>query len=139
MTSNTSPTRKYRLLIAEDDRALRTLIVAVFEASGYHVVAVENGLDLLDTLEVSLVPELGAEKFDLVIADVRMPEMSGLGVFEHLRSRPGVPPVVFITAFADEEAQVAAAQVGALAVLEKPVDLAELETLVRGFLVGRDN
>jgi CheY-like chemotaxis protein len=121
-------------LVAEDDPALRAMIVALFRADNHEVVAVGNGLDLLDTIEVSLAPALGTKRFDLVISDVRMPEMTGLRVFDRLGYGPTVPPVVFITAFGDEELHQEAMQAGALAVLDKPLDLDELRAFVNDFL-----
>jgi CheY-like chemotaxis protein len=128
-----------RLLVAEDDPALRAMMVALLAAEGHDVVAVENGLDLLDTIEVSLVPELGTRHFDLVISDVRMREMTGLRAFAQLGSRPSVPPVVFITAFGDEQLREEATRAGALAVLDKPLDFDELLTFVRDFFSRKLN
>jgi CheY-like chemotaxis protein len=131
--------RKYRLLVAEDDPALRAMMVALFRADSHEVVAVGNGLDLLDTIEVSLAPALGTKRFDLVISDVRMPEMTGLGVFDRLGYGPTIPPVVFITAFGDEELHREAIQAGARAVLDKPLDLDELRAFVNDLLARECN
>jgi CheY-like chemotaxis protein len=125
---------KHRLLVAEDDKALRGMIVEILRSDGHEVVTVANGMDLRDTLEVSLDRELGAGKFDLVISDVRMPGMTGLRAFEEVGYGPDIPPVVFITAFGDEELHEQAHHLGALAVLDKPFDLDEFRSFVNSYL-----
>jgi CheY-like chemotaxis protein len=112
-------------------------MVALLRADGHEVVAVANGFEFLDTLEVSLDPNRGSEKFDLVISDVRMPGMTGLSVFAQVGYGPTVPPVVFITAFGDEELHEQAYHAGALAVLDKPFDIDDLRAFINNFLTGR--
>jgi CheY-like chemotaxis protein len=73
------------------------MMVELLASDGHEVVAVANGRDLLDELEVSLDPELGSGRFDLVISDIRMPGLTGLHVFSQIGYGPDVPPVVFIT------------------------------------------
>ena len=112
-------------------------MVALLRSDGHEVVAVANGFELLDTLEISLDPNLGSDKFDLVISDVRMPGMTGLRVFTQVGYGPNIPPVVFITAFGDEELHEQAHHAGALAVLDKPFDIDELRAFVNNFLAGK--
>jgi CheY-like chemotaxis protein len=123
-----------RLLVAEDDPAFRELLVAALRADGHEVFAVASGVDLLDALAVSLHADLGPGKYDLVISDVRMPGASGLQVFAGMGRGPHIPPVVFITAFGDDELHAKAHQLGALAVLDKPLDIDDLRDLVNGYL-----
>jgi CheY-like chemotaxis protein len=61
--------RKHRLLIGEANPALREYLLAVLRSDGHEVVAMASGLDLLDTLAVSLHPEFGSGHFDLVISE----------------------------------------------------------------------
>ncbi len=125
--------RRFRLLVAEDDRAFRELLVANLLADGHEVVAVANAVDLMDALAVSL-HATGSGRFDLVLSDVRMPGATGLQVFGGLTGLTQRPPVVFITAFGDEEVHRKARQMGALAVLDKPIDMDELRDYVKGVL-----
>jgi len=125
---------KHRLLVAEDDKALRGMLVEILRSDGHEVVTVANGQDLLNTLEVSLDKELGTGPFDLVISDIRMPGMTGLRAFEEVGYGPHIPPVVFITAFGDEELHAQAHHLGALAVLDKPFDLDEFRAFVNTYL-----
>jgi CheY-like chemotaxis protein len=123
--------------VAEDDRAFREMMVSLLRSDGHEVIEVANGFDLLDTLEVSLDPNRGSDKFDLVISDVRMPGMTGLRVFTQVGYGPNIPPVVFITAFGNEELHEQAHHAGALAVLDKPLDIDELRVFVNNFLAGK--
>jgi len=113
------------------------MMVSLLRADGHEVVAVANGFDLLDTLETSLDPHPGLERFDLVITDVRMPGMTGLRVFSQVGYGPNIPPVVFITAFGDEALHEEAHHAGALAVLDKPLDIDELRVFVNNYLARK--
>jgi two-component system response regulator (stage 0 sporulation protein F) len=126
--------RGRRLLVAEDNRSFRELLVAGLMADGHEVVAVANGVDLLDTLAVSSYPQLGSGRFDLVISDVRMPGSTGLQVLLQMAGAPRIPPFILITAFGGEELHAAAEDLGVLAVFDKPFDVDELRRFVRAFL-----
>ncbi len=106
------------------------MLVMLLRADGHEVVEVVNGFDLVDAVVVASDPELGAGKFDLVISDVRMPGMSGLSAFASMDYVSDLPPVVFITAFADDQVHEQAQNLGALAVFDKPVDFDELRAFV---------
>jgi CheY-like chemotaxis protein len=67
-----------------------------------------------------------ADPPDVVVADLRMPGMSGMQVLESVRTRSWNVPVVLISAFGDDEARRRARSLGASAFLEKPIDLAQL-------------
>jgi CheY-like chemotaxis protein len=134
MPSQMPTLRQNRLLVAEDDRALRELMVQVLRTDGHEVVAVTNGNDLFDTIAGSLEPKTGLAPFDLVISDVRMPGKSGLSAIAQLGRGSRLPPVVFVTAFGDEDVHEKALHLGALAVLDKPVDFDQLRLLVQDYL-----
>ncbi len=108
----------------------------VLRADGHEVVEVANGFDLVNKVEIASDPELGSGRFDLVVSDVRMPRMSGLSALAQMGYGPGIPPVVFITAFGDEQVHEQAHQLGALAVFDKPLDFDELRTFVANYLAG---
>jgi DNA-binding response OmpR family regulator len=137
MLAKNSSDLPHRLLVAEDDSALREMMVALFKADGHDVVEAANGLDLLDTLEVSLDPETGSGGFDLVISDIRMPELSGLKALARFGHGPNTPPVILITAFGDEEVRREAIHLGVIAVVDKPFDFDELRSFVNGLLAKR--
>jgi len=121
-----------RVLLAEDDYEMRALLSLALREAGYDVCECGNGADLLTTL--SLLEASTAGVFDLVISDIRMPGASGLDVLEDLRHRKGVPPVILITAFGDDETHARARQLGAAAVFDKPFETDDLLSKVREVL-----
>ena len=129
--------RRARVLIAEDDYAFRDLLVFAFEDDGYEAVSVPDGYDLLEVLGASLLPGSSVKPFDLVVSDVRMPRWSGLATLERLSHSPMVPPVVIITAFGSEEVHHRAKQAGAVTVLDKPFDVADLVDLSHRVIAQR--
>ncbi len=136
--SNRTHSRRYRLLVAEDDQAFRDMLVILFKADGHDVVAVANGRALMDTLAASSDPQLGAAPFDLVISDVRMPGATGLQVFAQMSGARKIPPFIFITAFGGEDLHAEAEQLGALAILDKPFDFDDLRAFVDNFFATKN-
>lgn len=132
--SNANGARKHRLLIGEANPAFRDYLLAVLGAEGHEVVAMASGADLMDTLAVSLHPEFGSGHFDLVISEARMLGPEEARVLREFGDRAKVPPFVFTTAFRDKELQAKAKQFGALAVLDKPLDIDELREIVNNSL-----
>jgi len=130
MPSNLNGVRKHRLLIGESNPTLRSRMLAVLRADGHEVVAMASGIDLLDTLAVSLHPEFGSGRFDLVISDARMLGAEEASVFRTFEERAEVPPFVFTTVFRDKDLRTKAKSFGALAVLDKPLDVDELREIV---------
>lgn len=79
----------FRLLVVDDDAAIRELAVELLAAEGYHVVTAEDGLDALRLIDASTP--------DLVITDLRMPRMSGFELLEVMRARYPEIPVVAVS------------------------------------------
>ena len=121
-------------MVGENNQSLRDFLLSVFTAEGYEVVGVANGIDLLDAVAVSLHPEFGSGEFDLVISESRMLGAPELQAFSKLGDWAKVPPFVFIASFGEKELHVKARPFGAVAVLEKPIEMANLRDLVNGFL-----
>jgi CheY-like chemotaxis protein len=128
--SKANGVRKHRLLIGEANPALRGHLLAVLGADGHEVVAMASGVDLMDTLAVSLHPEFASGHFDLVISEARMLGAEEARVLRGFGDGAKIPPFVLTTAFRDKELQVKAKQFGALAVLDKPLDIDELRQIV---------
>jgi CheY-like chemotaxis protein len=111
-----------RLLVADDDPDIRQLVSDLFTAHGYHVQTAADGREALSTLQ--------AEKFDILILDIGMPEVNGLEVLRQIREhQPGLPVIVITAAEARDRALVAM-QAGAQAYLLKPFETAQLKHLV---------
>ncbi len=111
-----------RVLIAEDEPELRSELKLFLERqSGVSVVATENGRRALEAWD---------DSFDVVLTDIRMPDLDGLTLLEELQRRmPGVP-VVLLTAAADTEIVKRALRHGAFDYLNKPVAPSELRRVL---------
>ena len=116
-----STSRPAKVLIAEDDPALRELLAFCFFREGYAVASCGDGLCLLEQLTESLDGQ--GEPVDLVVTDIRMPGLTGLEVLEGLCDRPLRPPVICMTAFGDPRTHAAARRLKAAATFDKPFDI----------------
>jgi two-component system, OmpR family, response regulator MprA len=116
----------YRVLYAEDDRAIRDSVVRALELEGYEVVAVRDGMMLLDALE-SADPHV-------IILDVMMPFMDGLSACRRLRAAGNTTPVLMLTARSETTDRISGLDAGADAYLPKPFDVEELLAYVRALI-----
>jgi CheY-like chemotaxis protein len=124
--------RRRLVLLAEDDAPFRGLIASVLADEGYEVVEAADGPALLAHIESTL--NVRGEKADsfLIVADIRMPGLTGLDVLAILRCANRATPVILITAFGDEATHAEGRELGAVAVLDKPFNVQELRTAVVG-------
>jgi CheY-like chemotaxis protein len=115
---------KKRVLVVDDDQAIRDSLRKVLQEAGYEVVLAAGGL------EADIRFEPG--QIDLVVLDLNLPNQSGWDVFEHLTTRYPFVPVIILTGLPNQYRMAVAAGVGAL--IEKPVEvpalLATLEKLI---------
>lgn len=120
----------HRLLLADDSVTIQRVIELTFAEEGVDVVSVSDGQ--------AAIARLGAEPFDIVLADIGMPGGDGFDVASHVRSRPELAaiPVILLTGAFDalDEGRVAA--VGAAAVLVKPFEPQVAIAKVRELLSG---
>lgn len=117
-----------RVLLAEDDPAMRALVAAVLQADGCEVV---EARDLEHLADVVAGYAEGPDSIAMIISDIRMPGLSGLELLAALRAARWSTPVLLITAFGSDETHAEATQLGAIAVLDKPFSLERLRALVR--------
>ncbi len=118
-----------RILVVDDERSMRELLAIVLRREGYEVVLAENGRQAIDCLE--------RESVDVLISDIKMPDMSGVDV---LRAAKKVDPDILgimITAFASTETAVEAMRLGACDYLSKPFDIDLLKMKVREKIENR--
>ncbi len=119
-----------RILVVEDDRVARQLAIEVMRLAGYATTEAASAEEALTIIG-------RGQRFDLVLSDVRMGEMDGMGLLAELQAREPDLPVVLLTAFGDVEGAIAATQAGAHDYLAKPFNLDELRQTVSRALERR--
>jgi CheY-like chemotaxis protein len=115
-----------RVLVVDDDLAVRKSFDRVLTGKGYAVITAENGEEALR--------KLNEEKYDIVYSDIRMPGMSGLEVAEKIRARRPWTPVVIITGYGTDIAEERAKAAGVSKFLHKPLSPAMIEDSARDVL-----
>ena len=116
-----------RILIVEDDPTFRGLLSTILTAAGHDVVLAADGAEGLVLLK--------HEMFDLVLTDLKMPNMGGIELFRASRADLSAPPFVLITAFGTVEEAVTAIKEGVSDFLTKPLKAPDtLRTLVQRLL-----
>ena len=126
-----------RVLVAEDDEWLRSLVVMRLLADGYDVEEAQSGPQLVDALELAMRDEPDPTRaFDLLIVDQQMPGLSGTDALRRARC---TTPAIVMTAFPTDELRREARSLGA-PVLAKPFSLGLLSNAaVAALLGGRDD
>ncbi len=112
-----------RVLVVDDDPGVRYTLREILESEGLEVDEAEDGQAALARYDAAPAP--------LVITDLRMPRLDGLGLLEALGKRAPAPRVVLITAHGSEREAVAAIKAGAFDYFRKPFDTDELLAVVR--------
>jgi len=124
---------KLKVVVIDDDSYDRKVICDSLTKEGYDVIEAENGLSGLEAIQ--------NESPDLIICDVRMPEMDGDELLERVRNSNngmGIIPFIFISGFTNGEQKINRLKKGADNFLEKPVDLELLSACVKSNLIGME-
>ncbi|MDS4039841.1 MAG: nitrogen regulation protein NR(I) [Candidatus Competibacter sp.] len=116
-------TRKELVWVIDDDHAIRWVLEKALQRDNMTVTTFESAVGVLEALRQG--------RPDAVIADIRMPGMSGLELLVRLRERESDLPIIIMTAHSDLDSAVAAYQGGAFEYLPKPFDVDEAVALVR--------
>jgi two-component system response regulator TtrR len=111
------------IYVVDDDEAMRDSMSWLLEGEGYAVACFESGEHFLNAYH--------DEMRGCLVLDVRMPEMSGLELHEHLADRGSALPVIFVTGHGDVPMAVAALQRGACDFIEKPFHNEDLLVRIR--------
>ncbi len=117
------------VLVVDDEPTMQLLLEGFLEDEGYHVATVGSGLEAL--------AQIDAREFDVVVADIRLPDVSGLAVLERSRSRNPATSVILMTGYATLDTAVEALRKGARDFLQKPFRLEDLARCLRR-LRGRE-
>jgi two-component system, NtrC family, response regulator PilR len=113
-----------RLLIADDEPALRQMLTIMFRREGYSTVGVAGRKAAVEAIQGSPQP------FPIVLTDLAMPDGSGLDVLTAAKSRSSSTEVILITAHSTVENAIEAMRLGAYDFVTKPFEQAELVALV---------
>jgi two-component system KDP operon response regulator KdpE len=119
-----------RVLIADDEPALRKVVRDAFEREGHEVVAAIDGREALERFEE------GA--FDLVVTDLAMPRLGGLELVQEIRRKPSAVPILVLTVKDEEREKVRLLDAGADDFVTKPFGVAELLARTRALLRRRE-
>jgi DNA-binding response OmpR family regulator len=114
-----------RILLADDEQAIQTLLTYPLRKDGYEVVSARDGREALD--------QFAEQRFDLVVLDIMMPRIDGIEVCRRLRARSQVP-IIMLTARDDEIDKVLGLEIGADDYITKPFSVREFRSRVRAVL-----
>jgi DNA-binding NtrC family response regulator len=112
-----------RVLVVDDERRQRDILQMILEAEGYETTAAGNGRQALEAAR--------SEPFDVVLTDLKMPDMNGIELLGALPVRPGGPSVILMTAHGTIDSAVEAMRKGAFDYLTKPLEKDELLLVLR--------
>jgi DNA-binding NtrC family response regulator len=120
---------KSSILIVDDERSIRIGLKGLLSKEGYEVMVAENGNDALRLLT--------SQEYDLVLTDLRMAGLDGLGLLKKIKERYPDTQVIMMTAYGSEKIAVEAMKAGARDYLVKPFDNDEVKILVQQALDQR--
>lgn len=117
------------ILVADDDKNIRLLLETELSLEGYQVILANTGLEALKKIK--------GETPDLVILDIKMPDMHGLQVLEAVRKENKNLPIIICTAYEKmrDDYTVWASQVAGY--FTKPLDLDRLKALIKIYLANK--
>jgi two-component system response regulator PilR (NtrC family) len=118
-----------RILVVDDEPSMREMLRIVLRRDGYDVVLAQNGTDGMERLRT--------EPFDLLLSDIRMPDVSGVEVLRAAKEINQEILAFMMTAFASTETAVEAMRLGALDYFTKPFSMDELRLKIRQHLEAR--
>ncbi len=118
--------KQQEILVVDDEKSLREMLAILLQREGYQVLQVENGKKALELVKNS--------EFDLIITDMKMPELSGLELLRKLREQDNDITVLMMTAFSSTEDAVEAMKLGAYDYITKPFKNDEIRLVVKNAL-----
>ncbi len=114
---------KPAILVVDDDEVMRETLSDVLTKRGYAVSTAETGGQTLSSLK--------DQPFDLVLLDIRLPDMDGLDVLKRIKEIESDLMVIVMTAYSDVQTAVTAIKSGAYDYIDKPFELEQLKILIR--------
>ena len=117
------------ILIVDDERSILELLSVILKKEGYAV--------LVNPGTPSIFEDIEQKEFDLVISDIKMPQVDGMEVLRRVKAEKPTVPVIMITAYASVKQAVEALRLGAMDYIMKPFDIEEIKVLVANGLEHR--
>lgn len=117
---------KSKILVVDDEDALRTVLSGELVSEGYDVSTASDGDDAIANLQ--------KESFDLVLLDIKMPRVNGFEVLKFVKEKFPRTKVVMLTGFADLKNAIESKKLGAEDFVSKPYDLVDLLTTIERVL-----
>ena len=111
-----------QILVVDDDEETVTLLREILSKEGYNVDTAADGKTALD--------RINSRSPDLVISDIHMPDLDGMGLLAELRVRHPDVPVILMTAYSTPEIAQGALNLGAVTVISKPFEMSDMTRLV---------
>jgi CheY-like chemotaxis protein len=122
-----TPGVRLRVLVIDDDRSVRAFVCDMLESLGYETDNADDGVRGLALLE--------RHRYDLVVTDLRMPELTGWDVVNAVRGRRPTMPMILISGFATDDDMRQAQRLG-VPLLQKPFSVIEFRRVVRELLAA---
>jgi DNA-binding NtrC family response regulator len=119
---------KNKILVVDDEDALRTVLAAELEGEGYQVTTAADGQEAINILS--------SVGFDLILLDIKMPNVDGFEVLKLAKERHPATKIIMLTGFADLKNAIESKKLGAEDFVSKPYDLVDLLTTVERVLSG---
>lgn len=116
----------YRVLVVDDQKGVRRLLEELFKKEGYEVNVAVDGRDSIEKVK--------ANTPDIVLMDMKMPNMNGLEASEEIIKYDRNIPIIMMTAYGEIEIVQKALEVGVKKYITKPFDIIDLRNLVREVL-----
>ena len=117
--------RSLKVLVVDDEADVRELLAEYFTEIGYDVTTAPDGAQAIEDITAN------PEKYGLVISDLQMPGVDGLGVLKAAKAANPYLAVIIVTGYASVDSAVRAVRMGAYDYLTKPFTLGQIEVIVR--------
>ena len=118
-----------RILVVDDEKVIRAILTDYLGEKGFDVVAVENGREALEVLS--------KEPKDIVLTDLKMPEIDGIALLEEIKRRGIKVMTIIMTGFATVETAIQAMKIGAYDYITKPFKMDEIVEILRRAITQR--
>ncbi|MBI2619661.1 MAG: response regulator [Ignavibacteriales bacterium] len=117
---------KNKILVVDDEEALRTVLSSELEGEGYQVSTAGDGKEAIKILD--------SQQFHLILLDIKMPNVDGFEVLKYVKQQQPSTKVIMLTGFADLKNAIESKKLGAEDFVSKPYDLVDLLTTVERVL-----